>query len=251
MINYYYNILICDDALRTLQHEFQIHELYRIEGVIDLNKLIEAYAPLVEFLADYLGGQAEVVLHDLTDLEHSIVKIRNGHISGRREGDPCTDFVLRVLKKTSQDAQYDANYLGRDHNGKPIKSGSFYIRNPEGRIIGMLCINMETESYYKVRSYLDNFFGVAPDNQNPTPKEPVRESFKTSISEMVDEVLSRAVSECGCEPKMLSYEGKEQLIEKLNDEGIFLLKGAVSKTAAALGISEPSVYRYLSHLKRE
>ena len=67
---------------------------------------------------------------------------------------------------------------------------------------------------------------------------------------MVDAVLARVIADCGCDVKHLSSEGKEQVIEQLNEEGIFLLKGSVPKTAAALSISEPTVYRYLKNLKK-
>lgn len=216
-----------------------------------MNNLLAPYVPMVDFLADYLGEQAEVVLHDLTDLEHSIIKIRNGRISGRQEGDPCTDYVLRCLKNAPSDTQYDASYLGKDCNGKPIKSGSFYIRDPEKNIIGMICINMETESYYKIRSYLDSLFSISAQGTLSTAPIREQENFGTAIGERVDDILAQAISNCNCRPEQLSSDEKQKLIGSLNDEGIFLLKGSVAKTADALGISEPSVYRYLSHLKKK
>ena len=72
-----------------------------------MNELLKPYMPLVDFLADYLGSNAEVLLHDLTNLEHSIVKIRNGHISGRKEGTPVQTLPCgscRSRRKTSNTA---------------------------------------------------------------------------------------------------------------------------------------------------
>ncbi len=215
-----------------------------------MNRLLEPYAVIVDFLADYLGEHTEIVLHDLTDLEHSIVKIRNGHISGRHENDPCTDFVLRVLQQASSTARYDTNYGSSDRNGRSIKSGSFYIRDPSGKIIGMLCINMETDTYSQLRSYLDSFFGYCEPRSSVPEEGHIKENLGISIGEMVDAVLARVIADCGCDVKHLSSEGKEQVIEQLNEEGIFLLKGSVPKTAAALSISEPTVYRYLKNLKK-
>jgi len=214
-----------------------------------LNQLLKTYISVVDFLADYLGEHAEVVLHDLTDLEHSIVKIRNGHISGRCEGDPCTDFVLRTLQQASN-AQYDTNYVSSDRNGRTLKSGSFYIRNQNGKIIGILCINIETDAYVQAKSFLDSFFGSPEPNDPASGNSHIKENFGVTIGEMVDTVLARIITDCGCDVKLLSPEGKEQMIEQLNNEGIFLLKGSVPKTAAALGISEPTVYRYLKNLKK-
>ena len=47
-------------------------------------ELLESYIPMVRFIAAICGPRCEVVLHDLKDIEHSIIAIENGHISGRR-----------------------------------------------------------------------------------------------------------------------------------------------------------------------
>ncbi|WP_275040883.1 PAS domain-containing protein [Salmonella enterica] len=53
------------------------------------NTCLEPYEFLIDFLADYFGENTEVVLHNLSDLESSIHKIRNGHISGRSQRSLC------------------------------------------------------------------------------------------------------------------------------------------------------------------
>ncbi|EKA1241440.1 helix-turn-helix domain-containing protein, partial [Salmonella enterica] len=47
----------------------------------------------------------------------------------------------------------------------------------------------------------------------------------------------------------LNAENKSHIISLLNDEGVFLLKGAVTKVAKKLNISEPTVYKYIQKLK--
>ena len=49
----------------------------------DTNSKLQKYIPLVDFFAAVLGKNSEVVLHDLTDPDHSIIAIRNNHISNR------------------------------------------------------------------------------------------------------------------------------------------------------------------------
>ena len=66
----------------------------------------------------------------------------------------------------------------------------------------------------------------------------------------MDAIIAKTVADFGGQADVLSPERKEQVIHKLNDEGVFQLKGAVSKAAAALNLSEPSVYRYLNNLKK-
>lgn len=55
--------------------------------------------PLIKGIAKALGPNCEVVLHDLYDVEHSLVAIENNHITGRKIGDPSTNLGLEVLRK--------------------------------------------------------------------------------------------------------------------------------------------------------
>ena len=57
-------------------------------------KTVEAYIPMVKFIAAVCGPRCEVALHDLDDVDHSIVAIENGHITGRKVGDGLVDFAL-------------------------------------------------------------------------------------------------------------------------------------------------------------
>ncbi|MGM0602449.1 MAG: PAS domain-containing protein, partial [Bacillota bacterium] len=43
------------------------------------SEYLNNYKPLVKFLAEVLGENCEVVLHDLNNLENSIIAIENGH----------------------------------------------------------------------------------------------------------------------------------------------------------------------------
>jgi predicted transcriptional regulator YheO len=45
--------------------------------------LLSAFIPMVDFLAEVLGEGCEVVLHDVTNPERSVIAIRNSHVSGR------------------------------------------------------------------------------------------------------------------------------------------------------------------------
>lgn len=216
--------------------------------MIILNKFLEPFLPMVDFLAEILGNNAEVVLHDLSDMECSVVKLRNGHISGRKIGDPVTNFVMKVVSQDTLDSNFKCNYVGLSKDNRQLKSSSFYIKNDEGKVVGMLCVNMEIEEYLKAREFLDKFFLT-----NDIPKEKSvshsHETFGHTVSEMIDAAINNAIAHYDYEISRLTSAEKEAIVNALNIEGIFLLKGAISKVAVALDISEPTVYRYLSKHK--
>ena len=66
---------------------------------MDYNNVLKTYIPLVDFIAGIVGPNCEVVLHDLSNVDESIVAIRNNHISGRKVGGPLTNLGLKLLKK--------------------------------------------------------------------------------------------------------------------------------------------------------
>ena len=67
----------------------------------DDSEVIASYIPLVSFLGEVVGRNTEVVLHDLADIDASVVAIVNGEVSGRTVGSPATDLVLRELEEDS------------------------------------------------------------------------------------------------------------------------------------------------------
>ena len=76
-------------------------------------RILDSYKSVLDGLAAYLGDGYEIVLHSLHDLDHSVIKIINGHYTGRREGryDCCLSYspvigAWRPLAGT-------APYLGR------------------------------------------------------------------------------------------------------------------------------------------
>ena len=48
-----------------------------------MNPRLQGYVPLVNFIAEVVGPNCEVVLHDLSDLEHSVVAISDNRLTGR------------------------------------------------------------------------------------------------------------------------------------------------------------------------
>jgi predicted transcriptional regulator YheO len=61
--------------------------------------LVKSLIPIVKAISATFGKNCEVVLHDFSGLQHSIILIENGHVTGRKVGDPITDFALASLKE--------------------------------------------------------------------------------------------------------------------------------------------------------
>ncbi len=211
-----------------------------------MNKYIIKYLPLVDFLADVLGSDAEIVLHDIQDVDSSVVAIRNNHISGRDIGAPATNLVLKIMKDANSDLDYVSNYRGISETGKTLKSSTFFIRDGKRNLVGLLCINIDIEKFTRLKDYIDNFIGLP----QITDDKKIVERFSTSVEKLALDSIETVINKAGVPPERMTQSERISIIQELNKDGVFLLKGAISEIAKQLKVSEVSIYRYLNGVKK-
>ena len=74
---------------------------------------IEFYKRLAHSLALQFGPNCEIVVHDLEteDMDHSIVAIENGHVSGRKLGGGPSHIVLESMHEDATEVHDRTPYL--------------------------------------------------------------------------------------------------------------------------------------------
>jgi len=217
------------------------------------------YLPLMGFLAELLGPRTEVVLHDTSDLSRSIVALTNGHVSGRSVGGPATDLVLKVLQNHEHDDRdFLANYLAESRTGGTFRSSTFFIRDVDGEVVGMLCINIDDEPLTRARDLLQAITattglvkgasrgGASDAGQSPAL---VAERLSMNVDELALDGVARIVAARGVDPQRMTPDEKIATVREIERAGVFLLKGAVAQVAVALRVSEPTVYRYVRQVR--
>ncbi|WKY46886.1 PAS domain-containing protein [Eubacteriaceae bacterium ES3] len=214
---------------------------------------VSDYIPMVNFLANVLGPNTEVVLHDLRNYEESIIAIENGHISGRKIGGPVTDLVLGIVKnKKYSDSDYVANYTGKTKDGIRLKSSSFFIKDEAGSIIGMLCVNTSISVYLELHKQLSDIINYGMDQDlisQVSESNIVEENFRESVEEITMGSVEAVLAGYDIPPERMSSDEKMEIVKKLFDKGIFLIKGEVSRVAEYLKVSDATMYRYLNKIK--
>ncbi len=210
---------------------------------------LKTFIPVVNFLSEILGKNSEIVLHDLTNLDSSILAIRNNYLTKRKVGDPATDYVLRMVKEGIDDtSDYSINYRGiSNRDNKKLKSASLYIRKDK-ELIGMICVNTDETIFDELTQTFDRL--LHSYKQNEETSELTQETFSNSIEEMAENaVMEMSIAKGGISANSFKQDDKYEVIQQLHDSGFFLLKGSVPEIAKILHISEPTVYRYLQNIK--
>ena len=213
---------------------------------------VRSYLPLVDFLAEITGPFSEVVLHDVRHKEHSLVAIRNGQLSGREVGAPMTDFASQILRRGEHNGRdFITNYLGKaGSTGKFLKSSTYFIKEDDGTIIGMLGINTDLSPFWEVQQIMGQFLSVNETingDESGNAETSVAEEPRLSISEMVHGVMEEVLSSYSIDTARMTTEEKKEIVEELNAKGVFLLKGTVAEVAQRLDVSEQTIYRYLKN----
>lgn len=217
-----------------------------------VNETVRRFLPMVDFLEQILGKNSEIVLHDFSDPDHAIVDIRNGIVSGRKIGGPATDLALEIMHDPKyRDLPFITGCEGRGAGGKTLESATYFIRE-DGEIVGMLCVNTDLSAVRNISAMAQQLmacFDAVPVRTEPSPIEV--ESLSESTQELIDRNISELLESRGQDVASLGQTDRVDVIRHLNGNGVFMLKGAVACAASALGISEPSVYRYLQKVRKE
>ncbi|MBR3377377.1 MAG: transcriptional regulator [Mogibacterium sp.] len=196
-------------------------------------------------LAGQFGRNCEVVIHDLrgNDLEHSIVAIENGHVTGRSIGDGPSHIVLESLKGDPKMLQDRISYLTRTSDGRVLKSTTLFIRDDEDRVIGLLGINYDISMLVSLEGSLRDFTG-----QDRLTSEP--EAISRNVADLLDELLEHSVSLVGKPTAMMSKDDKIRAIRFLDDNGAFLITKSGPKVCQYFGISTYTLYSYLDEIRK-
>ncbi len=92
-------------------------------------------------------------LHDFSDIDHAIVDIRNGIVSGRKVGGPATDLALKIMHDPKYcDLPFITGYEGRGAGGKTLESAMYFIREGDEAIVGMLCVNTDLSTVRSINA---------------------------------------------------------------------------------------------------
>jgi len=213
------------------------------EAIENHGLILGQYINMARVIAEMFDPVVETVVHDLNDPDHSIIAIFNGHLTGRKVGDPATDIVSRLVSDDFPDVL--VGYENESPNGQRLKSTSLAIRDDEFTLIGVMGLNMDVSYFDDHITFMKRFiartssrhvltperFSTSPDGV-PTPKEDIQQAIRSFVT-------SRNWTH-----HMLSYKKKREIVEYLYANGYFKSRGAVTIIANELGLTRASVYNY-------
>lgn len=200
----------------------------------------ETLRRLAKGIAAQFGSNCEVVVHEISENStfRSITTIENGHVTGRKLGDGPSQVVLEQLGKGDTCPEDHLCYLTRTPDGKLLKSSSIYIRDAEGKVAAIFCINFDISALAMAEQALGALTSTAAAGQE-TPR------ITHNVTDLLDDLIEQSDRLIGKPVAMMSKEDKVRAIQFLNERGALLVTKSGDKIAKHFGISKYTLYSYL------
>ena len=199
-------------------------------------------------IARQFGKDCEVCIHDLSvkDVEHTIIFIINGHVSGRKIGDGASKVVLETLEAIEKgDIIVDhLGYRTTTQDGRILKSSTVFLKDSTGKYRWVLGINYDVTALMNVDAALQSITTVESHDSNGDGQIPL------NVNDLLDNLINQSVKRIGKPPALMNKEEKIQAIQFLRDAGAFLITKSGDKVSNFYGISKFTLYSYIDQSKK-
>lgn len=220
---------------------------------------INYYQNLIEYLSMIQGKNSDIMLSNLTETDFPILMIKNGSILDVRQSDDTPDLVRRKIEQALQNTslQYHEQFNLKHKTlnisvtvleapGMPKVAIS--VLTDVTPFITALRANANLGKLYQLNTdIINNISGEVSMTRRNSKAENL--SFADKIHEMVREKIDQVVLSYGIDQDNFKAQDRRNIVSQLYDEGVFNMKYSVVDVARALGVSEPTIYRYIQELK--
>ena len=238
-----------------------------------MNQLLQTFIPTAHLIKNTIGD-CEVVIHDMSTPQNSVVFVL-GDVTGRRIGQSFDHLVKDVLLSKNFENDCTANYYFTAQNGKLIRSSTSLIRGADGKVVGALCVNIDTSSaiaaYKVIKNLLPNakldskelqganftdgscdsvtLLDGASFNDGVNLETQNSNDSQQNILDIVQGLIASATHDLDVEG--MKKEDRKRIVKFLAQKGIFEVKGAVELVAKALRTQKVTIYSYMDEVKKE
>lgn len=194
---------------------------------------------MAKVISEMFGSHCEVCISDLSNAESSVVKIYNGHVTGRKVGSPLNETTMKKVAK-SQDGLYINYRKNIARKGNEIKSSTILV-NVDGKPHSF-CINYECGELENLKAYLSAFLSMREDKYD----EAVQIKGEKSHLELM---IIQELETVGKKPKDFTKKDRIHIIKILKTKGLFEMQKSIPVLSKYLGVSRYTIYNYLNEIE--
>lgn len=216
-----------------------------------MGKRLDLLKQIAHGLAVQFGDSCEIVIHDLRSeqLEHSVVHIENGHVTGRKLGDGPSRVVFDTLSKDPAKIKDRLSYLTKTEDGRILKSSTMFVRGDNGTVEYIFSLNYDITALLSIESAVHSLVttqketqirenGLNEDDSQPQP-------ILHNVTDLLDSLIEQALNLVGKPVAAMNKEDKIKVVKFLNNAGAFLITKSGDRIASLLEISKFTLYNYM------
>ena len=207
-------------------------------------EILESYIAVAEGIGRVFGNCCETTIHSLENPFKSLIYINHGEVTGRQIGSPLTDLALELVEKAKNTTEDMVGpYFSRTASGKLLRAVTVFIRNENKDLIGFICINLD------ISAPLNQFMKILEPQEESGAKDSVSENYSNTVEDLVHSAFLSVQKKMSQTTGVAPIEKNRKIVQKLQELGIFEIKGAVDTVAAELGVSKFTIYNYLRDVR--
>ena len=204
---------------------------------------LESIRRLMPAIAAAFGPNCMVALHSAEAPDLPCIAIENGFINDLKIGDPAAGFVRDTMLEEGKRGGKDTIgvYYTRTVHDHAIKCVISVIRNERNDAIGCLCIGIDVA--VPLHEFMQSFIPVVDDDLANSLSDP--SSLIGNVDQMVHHAIAQAISAVSDRKDLSATDRNRLIVQMLQENGIFSVRGAVGIVASELGVSRYTIYNYL------
>lgn len=203
------------------------------------------YVQIMRGLADIFGDGSEILMHDTSRLDSSLVACAGDRLTGRPLGSPMSAYGVELVTSGRLDGRGAYIYMTRTNDGSPIKCCVIPLRGTAGELIGLICVHLDATRASALLMAAEQFFRVTDTD------EQVDEFFGAEPEEIFRVTMDELAASRGMPLNKLSKDEKIDVIRELMERGLFSVKGGVQRAARELGNSKFTIYAYMREVREK
>ena len=191
-------------------------------------------------IAEMFGPACETLVQDMGDVNHPILSIYNGQVSGREVG--STQDILgsdKVLDAATLSNDF-VNLYATTPSGSQVKSSTFHLRGDDFDLA--LGIDFDFTSLAYANRTLMGLMSADADLQS---------ALWTGGSSQLHQIFEECLAAMGKPLEALNKKERMKLVALMDQKNAFSFRKSVPYVATRLKVSRYTIYKYLGELAEE
>ncbi|WP_304507583.1 helix-turn-helix transcriptional regulator [Anaerotignum sp.] len=194
---------------------------------------------MAKAMSKSFGDICETVVRDSNA---KIVYIENSHITNRKVGEKMEKSVLDYILHRAPIESDSVIRTTKKKDGTLLKSTTTVFFDESNELEAMICITIDMTHMNETRKFLDTFMNAYLTDEKT-------EENSMNIVDYTRTVISEIINDVGKPSTLGTKEMRYEIIKKLNDKGVFLIKDSVPQVCELLSMSQATLYNYLRDVR--